>query len=78
MLSTIPGLVPLVLCTYVAEHVTGQFRLLILVEPCWMEGSWLLTVVNMLKDIPYFCPIIRNVQNVSVGRRVLSLLHLTL
>ena len=31
------AIVPLVLSYFLAEHVTGQFRLLILVIPCWME-----------------------------------------
>ena len=33
-LFAIPALVPLVLPMFLAEHVTGQFRLLILVVPC--------------------------------------------
>ena len=31
----------LVLSQFLAEHVTGQFRLVILVAPCWMEAPWL-------------------------------------
>ena len=34
-----PTLVPLVLSRFLAEHVKGQLRQLILVVPCWMEGS---------------------------------------
>ena len=33
--------------------VTGQFRLPILVAPCWMEAPWLPTVLNMLAGIPH-------------------------
>ena len=40
------------------EHVTNQFRLLTLVTLSWMEAPWLPTVLNMLEDIPYKCPII--------------------
>ena len=63
-----PALVPLVLSEFLVEHVTGQFRLLILVVPCWMEAPLLSTVLGMLKDIPDQCAIIRNViMNVSVA-----------
>ena len=44
---------------FLAEHVTGLFRIFILVTPCWMEASWLPTVLNMLEDIPHHCPIIK-------------------
>ena len=54
-----PALVPLDLSILLAEHVKGQFRLLILVAPCWMEASWLPTVLNKLVDIPHYCPIIK-------------------
>ena len=33
-----PALVPLVLSWFLAEHVNGQLRHLILVVPCWMEA----------------------------------------
>ena len=33
-----PALVPLVLSKFLAEHVKGQLRPLILVAPCWMEA----------------------------------------
>ena len=36
-----PALVPLVLSKFLAEHVKGQTRILILVAPCWMEAPWL-------------------------------------
>ena len=40
------------LSKFLAEHVKGQLRCLILVAPCWMEAPWLPTVLNMLADIP--------------------------
>ena len=46
-----PALVSLVLSRFLPEHVTGQFRLLILVATCWMGASWFSTVFGMLKDI---------------------------
>ena len=39
----------LVLSKFLAEHVTGQFRFLILMALCWMEASWFPTVLNMLE-----------------------------
>ena len=63
-----PALIPLVLSMFLAEHVKGQLRLLILVVPCWMEAPWLPTVLNMLADVPQHCPIIEDlVMDVSVG-----------
>ena len=50
-----PALVPLVFSRFLAEHVTGQFRLLILVAPCWMEAPWLPTVPNILDDYLHCC-----------------------
>ena len=38
----------LVLSKFLAEHVTGQFRLPIPVAPCLMEATWFPTVLNML------------------------------
>ena len=63
------------------EHVTDQVRLLILVVLHCMEASWLPTVLNMLEDIPHWCPIVKDlVTPVSVGwvLKGLPLLHLTL
>ena len=54
------ALVPIILSTFLAEHVTGQLRLCILVASCWMEASWLPTVLNMLVDITHCCPVIQN------------------
>ena len=42
------------------QNVSVQFRILVLVAPCWMEGSWLPTVLNMFPDVPYWCPIIKD------------------
>ena len=36
-----PALVSLVLSKFLAEHITGHFRLLILVTPYWMEAPGL-------------------------------------
>ena len=50
----------LVLSRLLAEHVTGQFKLLILVVPCSMEGPWLPIALNILEDIHHKDPIIKN------------------
>ena len=71
----------LVLSRFLAEHVNGQLRHLILVMPCWMEAPWLPTVLNMLADVPWLCPIIKDlVMDVSVGQSLkgLQFLHFTL
>ena len=34
-----PALVPLGLSKFLEDHITGQFRFLILVSPCWMETT---------------------------------------
>ena len=75
------ALVPLVLSKFLAEHVSGQLRHLLLVAPCWMEAPWLPTVLNMLADVPWQCPIIKDlIKDVSVGQTLkgLQYLHLTL
>ena len=54
------ALVSLVLSKFLAEHVTSQFRLPIVVAPCWIEAPWLPTVLNMLADVPCWCPIVQN------------------
>ena len=75
------ALVPLVLSKFLAEHINGQLRHLILVAPCWMEAPWLPTILNMLADVPQQCPIIKDlVMDVLVGQalRGLQYLHLTL
>ena len=76
-----PALVPLVLSKFLAEHVKGQLRHLILVSPCWMEAPWLPTVLNMLADLQQHSPIIKDlVMDVSIGHvfKGLPYLHLTL
>ena len=75
------ALVPLVLSKFLAEHVNGQLRLLVLVAPCWMQAPWLPTVLNMLADVPQQCPLLKDlVMDVSVGQMLKGLryLHLTL
>ena len=62
------ALVPPVLSKFLMEHVNGQLRHLILVAPCWMEVPWLPTIVNMLADVPQWCPIIKDlVVDILVG-----------
>ena len=76
-----PALVPLVLSKFLAEHVNGQLRHLHLVAPCWMEAPWLPTVLNMLADVPWQCPIVKDlVVDVLLGQVLngLQYLHLTL
>ena len=74
-----PTLVPLVLSKFLVEHVKGHRRQLILVAPCWMEAPWLPTVLNILADVPWQCPIIKDlVIDVSVGQVLKGLLYLHL
>ena len=76
-----PALVPLVLSKFLAEQVKGELRHLILVAPYWMEAPWLSTVLKMLADVPWWCPIIKDlIGDVSVGQvlKGLQYLHLTL
>ena len=76
-----PALAPLVLSKFLAEHVNGQLRHLLLVAPCWMEAPWLPTILNMLADVPWWCPIIKDlVMDVLVGQALKGLryLHITL
>ena len=70
-----------VLSKFLVEHVNGQLRHLILVAPCWMEAPWLPTALNMLADVPRWCPIMKDlVVDVLVGQvlKGLQYLHLTL
>ena len=56
------------LSKFLLECVAGQFSLLILGSPCWMEVPWFLTVLNTLEEIPYPCSIIKDfIRNASVG-----------
>ena len=76
-----PTLVPPVLSMFLAEHVKGQLRLLILMAPCWKEAPWLPTVFNMLRDIPQQCLIVKDlIMDILVGHVIKGLpyLHLTL
>ena len=75
------GLVPLVLSKFLAEHVNGQLRHLLLVASCWMEAPWLPTVLNLLVDVPQQCPLLKDcIMDVLVGQALkgLQYLHLTL
>ena len=46
---------------------------------CWMEAPWLPTHLNMLADIPWWCPIINDlIMDVSVGQVLNGLQHLHL
>ena len=75
------ALVPLVLAKFLAEHINGQLRHLLLVALCWMEAPWLPTVLSMLADIPQQCSIVKDlVVDVLVGQvlKGLRYLHLTL
>ena len=74
-----PALVPLVLAKFLAEHVNGQLRHLLLVAPCWMEAPWLPTVLSMLADVPRQCSIVKDlVVDVSVGQALKGLQYLHL
>ena len=75
------ALVPLVLSKFLAEHVNGQLRHLLLVASCWMEAPWLPTILNMLTDVPWWCPLVKDlIMDVLVGQvlKGLQYLHLTL
>ena len=48
------------LALFLAKHVTGKFRLLILVAPCCMEIPWFPQFLNMFEGIPHQCPFIKN------------------
>ena len=76
-----PALVPVVLSKFLAEDVKGQLRHLIQVAPHWMEAPWLPTVLNMLADVPWWCPVIKDlIMDVLVGQALKGLpyLHLML
>ena len=75
------ALVPLVLSKFLAEHVNSQLRHLILVAPCWIQAPSLPTILNMLANVPQWCPIVKDViLDVSVGKALkgLQYLYLTL
>ena len=80
-MSVLLHLPPPVLSKFLAEHITGQFRLLILVAPCWMEAPWLPTVLSIAEDIPHQCLIGKDLIMAVLGSWVLKglqSLHLTL
>ena len=63
------ALISLVLSKFLAEHVTNQFRLLILVASYWMEAPWFTTVLNILEDVLHWCPIVKDhVIDILVGQ----------
>ena len=75
------ALIPLVLSKFLAGHIKGQLRHLILVALCWMEAPWLPTVLNVLANVPQHCPIIKDLtMNVLVEYvlKIVPYLHVTL
>ena len=59
---------------FLADHAKGQFRLLILGAPCWMEAPLLPTVLNMLADVSLHCPIVQHlIMDVLIGQVLKSL-----
>ena len=55
----------------------GTFYTSILVAPCWMEVPWLSTVLNMLEDILYQCPVITDlIRDCLVSQALNGLLSL--
>ena len=74
-----PALVPLVLSKFLAEHVNGQLRHLLLVAPHWMEAPCLPTVLSMLADVPPWFPLLKDlIVDVLVGQALKGLLYLHL
>ena len=70
----LPVLFSLGLSRFLAEHVTGQLRLLILVVPCVMESLWLPIVLNMLEDILCHFPIVTYLdKDVLIGQVIKGL-----
>ena len=73
--------VPLVLSRFLAEHVTHQFRPLVVVAQCWFEASQLSTFLNISEYIPHQFNIVKDlIRDVLVGQVLmgLPLLQLTL
>ena len=63
-----PALIPIEMSKFLAEHVRSQFRVSILVAPCWKEVPWLAVVHNMLENIFHQCPIVKDlIMDVLVG-----------
>ena len=76
-----PTWAPIVLSKLLAELLTGQFIILIIIVPCWMEAPWLPSPLNMLADAPCQCHTVKHlIRDVSVDQvlRSLSSVHLSL
>ena len=76
-----PPLVLLVLSRFPAEHVIGQFRLLILVAHCWNKAPYLPAVLNTFEYISHWCPSLNILKmNLFVDQVLMGvpLLHLIL
>ena len=43
-----------------SQHITGQYRFLIHIAPHWMKGPWLLTIFNILENISYWYPMMKD------------------
>ena len=55
--------------------MSGQFRLLLRVAPCWIEAPWHPTASNMLEDIPCQYPTITDLsKDILVGSLIKGLL----
>ena len=54
-----PVLVPSAPLTFLAEHVTGQYTLLVLAAFCWMESPWLPNVLGISEDILHLCAMVK-------------------
>ena len=75
-----PAFIPLVLFTFLAEHVIGQIQTFDCNSTILDGGSLAPTVLNMLEDIPQHCPVVKGlIMDVSVGQELngLPYQHLT-
>ena len=62
---------------FLAEHVTVQLRVLILLSPYWMEPPLLPTVLNMVEDIPWHSPFVKDlIMDVLAGQILKGLPYL--
>ena len=55
-----PALVPVVLSMFLAELITGNFRLLIHVASCCIEAPWLHLILKMLENVHWQCPMLKD------------------
>ena len=55
-----PIVIPLFLSKILPEHATGQCRLSILSAPSCIGAYWLPRVLNILEDVPHWCPNLRD------------------